>query len=160
MIHTKGILLKVLQPFSSIFAALEAQNCFEGCSSNVSPSSDANGNNGPNRSRFGDDQQPTLPEKQGLVSSGDRDSEVASIDKHVAMCAEKEKLACSASEKESLVTTPADKSEIVCIFYFFVKRWRLAVFCTKIAKHWGSLASWIMLNELIRFRSKLQCYIT
>ncbi|ROT80755.1 putative zinc transporter foi-like isoform X1 [Penaeus vannamei] len=91
---------------------LEAQNCFEGCSSNVSPSSDANGNNGPNRSRFGDDQQPTLPEKQGLVSSGDRDSEVASIDKHVAMCAEKEKLACSASEKESLVTTPADKSEI------------------------------------------------
>ncbi|XP_042229084.1 zinc transporter foi-like isoform X2 [Homarus americanus] len=78
--------------------ALDAQNCFEGCSS--SPSSDANGNtgNGLEKTRFGDDEPGSVPE----------DTEVTCIEKSI----EKEKLASNAAERERLVTTPAEKSEM------------------------------------------------
>ncbi|XP_050719882.1 zinc transporter foi-like isoform X2 [Eriocheir sinensis] len=78
---------------------MDAQNCFEGCSS--SPSSDANGNtgNGLERGRFTDEDLAS-PHEETEVSVG-------SLEKP----AEK-KLASHATERERLVTTPAEKSEM------------------------------------------------
>lgn len=87
------------------FSALDAQNCFEGCSSG--PGSDANGNtnNGLERPRFGEEEvPPSMPEE----------TEVTCIEKSM----EKEKLASNAAERERLVTTPAEKSEMVLDFLY------------------------------------------
>lgn len=91
--------------------SLDAQNCFEGCSSNVSPSSDANGNNDLDRSRL-EEQIASIPEKQGLVSSLENEAEITSIEKQVAKLAEEKKLESSSAEKEKLVTTPDEKAEM------------------------------------------------
>lgn len=95
-------------PFLSLhvsvyLAAMDAQNCFEGCSS--SPSSDANGNtgNGLERGRFADEDLASPHEETEVT--------VGSMEKP----AEK-KLASHATERERLVTTPAEKSEMVSVF--------------------------------------------
>ncbi|XP_064105493.1 zinc transporter ZIP6-like [Macrobrachium nipponense] len=91
--------------------SLDAQNCFEGCSSNVSPSSDANGNNDLDRTRL-EEQIASIPEKEGLVSSLENEAEITSIEKQVAKLVEEKKLESSSAEKEKLVTSPDDKSEM------------------------------------------------
>lgn len=91
--------------------SLDAQNCFEGCSSNVSPSSDANGNNDLDRTRL-EEQIASIPEKEGLVSSLENEAEITSIEKQVAKLVEEKKLESCSAEKEKLVTSPDDKSEM------------------------------------------------
>ncbi|XP_068223398.1 zinc transporter ZIP6-like isoform X2 [Palaemon carinicauda] len=91
--------------------SLDAQNCFEGCSSNVSPSSDANGNNDLDRTRL-EEQIASIPEKEGLVSALENEAEITSIEKQVAKLVEEKKLDSCSAEKEKLVTSPDDKSEM------------------------------------------------
>ncbi|KAK7081116.1 hypothetical protein SK128_027493 [Halocaridina rubra] len=94
--------------------SLDAQNCFEGCSSNVSPSSDANGNSDIDRTRL-EDQMSSAPEKQVLVSALENEAEIASIEKQVAKLVDEKKLGTCATEKEKLVTSPVEKPELVRI---------------------------------------------
>lgn len=94
---------------------MDAQNCFEGCSS--SPSSDANGNtgNGLERGRFGDEDLAS-PHEETEVSVGGMEKP-----------AEK-KLASHATERERLVTTPAEKSEMVIVCLSVL--WKACLFLT------------------------------
>lgn len=91
---------------------MDAQNCFEGCSS--SPSSDANGNtgNGLDRGRF-TEEGTASPHEETEVSGGMMEKP-----------AEK-KLASHATERERLVTTPAEKSEMVVVLIFVFLTWSL-----------------------------------